>query len=135
MDLTDRGRFSVDTGIMFCANSAYILTGSSIKYLCALLNSNLVTWYLKSTALNSGMGVPRWVRFTVERIPIPKGAAAEQRPLIALVDRILAAKDVRLVWDQNPPDTSAMEAEVDRLVYGLYGLTEEEAAAVEGRAG
>ena len=80
IDLTDRGRFSVDTGIMFCANSAYILTGSSIRYLCALLNSNLTTWYLQSTALNSGMGVPRWVRFTVERIPIPKITAEGQRP-------------------------------------------------------
>ena len=30
-------------------------------------------------------------------------------------------------------DTSALEAEVDGLVYGLYGLTEAEVAMVEGR--
>lgn len=29
-------------------------------------------------------------------------------------------------------DTTEQEAEIDRLVYGLYGLTEEEVAAVEG---
>ena len=63
-------------------------------------------------------------------------SAAKQRPAhCRLVDRILAAKDVRPVWGQNPPDTSAMEVEVDRLVYELYGLTEGEVAAVEGRSG
>jgi hypothetical protein len=29
-------------------------------------------------------------------------------------------------------DTSALEREIDRLVYGLYGLTEEEIRIVEG---
>ena len=133
MDLTERGRFSYETNEMFCANTAYVLTGSSIKYLCALLNSNLATWYLSNTALNSGMGVPRWVRFTVERIPIPKVTEAEEAPFIALVDHILAAKDVPPVYGQTPPDTAALEAEVDQRVYELYGLTEEEIAAVEGK--
>ena len=31
-------------------------------------------------------------------------------------------------------DTSALEAEIDGLVYGLYGLTEEEIGIVEGKA-
>ena len=127
MDLTERGRFAYNNGEMFCLNTAYVLTGSSIKYLCALLNSNLVTWYLNNTALNSGMGVPRWVRFTVERIPIPKISAEEQRPFVRLVDEILAAKDA-----EPAADTSALEAEIDRLVYDLYGLTETERAAVGG---
>lgn len=45
-----------------------------------------------------------------------------------IVSQILAAK-------QTDPaaDTAALEAEIDRLVYGLYGLTEEEIALVEGR--
>ena len=33
------------------------------------------------------------------------------------------------------PDTAALEVEIDRLVYHLYGLTEDEIAVVEGRAG
>jgi hypothetical protein len=44
-----------------------------------------------------------------------------------LVDKILAAKA------QKPPaDTSALEREVDRLVYALYGLTAEEIKVMEG---
>ncbi len=34
---------------------------------------------------------------------------------------------------RNHADVSALEAEIDRLVYQLYGLNEEEIAIVEGR--
>ena len=126
IDLTEQGRFSYDTDGIFCANTAFMMTGQSIKYLCALLNSKLITWFMHNTALNSGMGTTRWVKFTVERLPIPKLNAAEQRPFINLVDKILKAKAA------NPKaDTTEQEAAIDRLVYGLYGLTTEEIATVE----
>jgi len=45
-----------------------------------------------------------------------------------LVERILAAKRA------NPQaDTSALEKEIDQLVYQLYGLSQEEIKIVEGR--
>jgi hypothetical protein len=44
-----------------------------------------------------------------------------------LVERVLAAKRA------NPQaDTSKWEREIDKLVYELYGLTEEEVKVVEG---
>lgn len=50
-----------------------------------------------------------------------------QNPIVVLVDRILAARR------KNPPaDTSALEREIDQLVYKLYGLAEEEIAIVDG---
>ncbi|MEK6725697.1 MAG: hypothetical protein AABY54_03990 [Deltaproteobacteria bacterium] len=51
-----------------------------------------------------------------------------QKPFTALVDQILAAK-------QKDPkaDTSALEKQIDEMVYALYGLTEEEIGVVEGR--
>jgi adenine-specific DNA-methyltransferase len=45
-----------------------------------------------------------------------------------MVDRILAAKLRNYVADTRAPKT-----EIDRLVYALYGLTEEETRIVEGR--
>ncbi len=46
--------------------------------------------------------------------------------LESLVTQILTQKR------QDPTaDTSALEAEVDQLVYGLYGLTEEEIKIIE----
>lgn len=32
------------------------------------------------------------------------------------------------------PDVPQLEAEIDRLVYALYGLTDEEIALVEGKS-
>ena len=50
-----------------------------------------------------------------------------QQPIIRLVDRVLTIKN------QAPSaDTSALESEIDRLVYQLYGLTDEEIRIIEG---
>lgn len=45
-------------------------------------------------------------------------------PQIALTDKVLAARTVGI---------SALEREVDMLVYRLYGLSEEEIKIVEGK--
>ncbi|MYF36065.1 MAG: hypothetical protein F4226_04530 [Synechococcus sp. SB0678_bin_12] len=127
MDLTERGRFAYAVGETFCLNTAFMITGYGIKYLCAVLNSTMATWFMGTTALNSGMGVTRWIKHTVEQIPIPKISDAQQKPFIELIDHILQAKA------PNPSaDTSTLEAEIDHLVYQLYGLTSEEIAVVEG---
>jgi hypothetical protein len=46
--------------------------------------------------------------------------------LVGLVERILAAK-----WHDPEADTTALEREIDRLVYQLYDLTPEEIAVVK----
>ena len=130
MDLTERGRFAFDDGAMYCMDTTFLMTGESVKYLCAVLNATLATWFMQNTALTLGMGVARWKRFTVERIPIPKLSASKQRPFVRLVDRILEAKAA-----DPGADTSELEREIDRLVYELYGLTEEEDTAVERALG
>lgn len=130
MDLTAQGSFALDDGSMFCMDTTFFMTGESVKYLCAVLNATMATWFMQNTALTSGMGVARWKRFTVERIPIPKLSAAKQRPFVRLVDRILAAKAA-----DPDADTSELEERIDRLVYELYGLTEGEATAVERSLG
>ena len=125
MDLTEQGRFALDDGSMFCMDTTFFMTGESVKYLCAVLNSTIVTWFIQNTALTSGMGVARWKTFTVERIPVPMFSPDEQRPFVRLVDRILKAK----VADPDA-DTSELEEQIDWLVYDLYGLTDEETAVV-----
>ena len=39
----------------------------------------------------------------------------------------------RLGGGSESPDIPALEAEIDLLVYALYGLTDEEIAVVEGK--
>ena len=126
LDLTQKGRFACDDSGIYCLDSSFIMTSNCAKYLCAILNSNLIAWFMKNTA-PTGMGMhPRWKKVYVETIPIPKISATKQRPFIQLVDSILATKDA-----DSDADITDQEREIDRLVYALYGLTEEEIAAVE----
>ena len=53
-----------------------------------------------------------------------------QQPIIALVDKILAAKKA-----DPQADTSAWEAEIDFLVYKLYGLSYDEVLVVDPGTG
>ena len=93
------------------------------RFLLAVLNSQFINWYFVRF-LSEGL---HFYPNDAKQLPIPKVAAAEQRPIARLVDRILKAKAT------NPAtDTSADEAEIDRLVYALYGLTDAEIAAVAG---
>ena len=127
IELVESGRFAYDDSGKYGEATTFVMTGNSIKYLCSLLNSNLIRWYLQQIAPTSGMGTFRWKKVYVERIPIPRLAEAEQRPFVELVERILAAKA------SNPAAAvGGLEAELDGLVYALYGLTAGEVAAVAG---
>ncbi len=130
IDLTKQGRFALVDGSMFCMDTTFFMTGESVRFLCAILNSTIATWFIQNTALTSGLGVTRWKKFTVERIPVPQLSEAKQRPFVRLVERILEAKAA-----DPDADTNELELEIDRLVYALYGLTEEETTAVERALG
>ena len=128
IELAEQGRFAYDDSGIYGEATTFIMTGEGIKFLCGVLNTKLVRWYLGQIAPTSGMGTLRWKKVYVETIPVPRVDAAQQRPLVRLVDRILEAKVA------NPTaDTAELEAEIDRRVYALYGLTDEEIAAVERR--
>ena len=92
-----------------------------------MLNSVLARWFLSQVALTSGMGTLCWKKVYVENIPVSELSPVKERPFVRLVDRILEAKA-----DDPNADTSELEEQIDRLVYGLYSLTDEETAAVGG---
>ncbi len=128
MQMSGSGRFSFADRGVYSNQKAFMVTGSSLKYLCGLLNSKLSTWFMKNTGVTTGMGLVQWDKFSVARIPIPMIDDAKESPFIQLIDSILDAKAT------NPDaDTRKEEAVIEGLVYGLYGLTEEEIAVVEGK--
>jgi hypothetical protein len=96
----------------------------------AVLNSRLMTyWFIhKFGKLQRGI-FPQFKINELAIFPIPRSFAPHETNLIAAVDRIQSAKQT------NPAaDTSALEHEIDQLVYALYGLTPDEIAIVEGTA-
>jgi hypothetical protein len=65
----------------------------------------------------------------VGKIPIAAVPVEQQKPVEELVERILSAKQ-----RDAGADVSALEREIDELVYGLYGLTRDEIKIVEESA-
>ncbi len=125
MNIPDRGRFAYSDEEIYCNDKGVMMTGSFLKYLCAVLNSSLMTWLMQNTALTTGVGLTQWKKFAVERLPVPQISATKQRPFITLVDNILTAKTA-----DPKANISEQEAQIDRLVYGLYGLKPEEIVLV-----
>jgi adenine-specific DNA-methyltransferase len=126
MEISDRGNYTFDDKGMYLTNSAYFLTGHSLKYLLAVLNSKVCDFYFfQKTAIIAG-GRKRYTKQYVEQNPIPVISEADQKPFIDLVDKILAIKN------ENPEiDTKDLENEIDQLVYKLYELTDAEIKIVE----
>ena len=60
---------------------------------------------------------------------VPDGSPEKRKAVERLVDRVLLAKQ-----RDAKADVSALEREIDELVYALYGLTPEEIQIVEGAA-
>ena len=118
MDMSKRGRFAYSAEKMYCNDKGFVMTGESLKYLCAILNSTLITWLIQNTALTTGLGLTQWKRFAVESLPIPKIFTADQSPFIDLVDHILTLKAA-----DPGADVSELENEIDQIVYSLYDLT------------
>ena len=102
---------------------------NKLYYLLGIINSKLITFYM----LNRG-----WIKIApgktpqirvddVKKIPIATIYTSKQNEISELVKNIIQNKS-----SYNSYDTSKLEKEIDKLVYELYGLTEEEVKVVEG---
>ena len=126
IQLVNDGRFAYDSSGKLCNDSTCILTGSSLKYLCGILNSQLIRWYLQQIAPTSGTGTSQWKKSYVEKIPIPKISQVQQKPITKSVEAILLAKD-----EDEITDTGTIEHKIDTKVVELYQVLESEFNALE----
>lgn len=121
-DLSTVNNKSISTSVKkFCRftrpEMEKISASFDLRYLIGVLNSSYMEVLLALQRGGDYHIYPEHVR----NLPIPSAAAEQQAPIITLVDKILVAKKA----DQHA-DTSVWEAEIDRLVYDLYGVPEEE---------
>lgn len=120
-------QFYYDTDGHYINNSCYMIVSSS-KFLFCFLNSKLFKYYkrLKFVAYGDGQESGRCKLDYNKMVTVPIKKDVNEEPFENLYNKIVEAKKV------NPStDTSALESEIDRLVYQLYGLTDEEIAIIE----
>jgi len=95
------------------------------KYLLAVLNSSVARNFLRANRRsNTDLYPDDW-----KQLPIPDVTPVKQKPVEQLVERILLTKR-----RDAGADVSALEHELDELVYALYGLTPKEIKIVEDSA-
>ncbi|HAB19047.1 MAG TPA: TaqI-like C-terminal specificity domain-containing protein [Verrucomicrobiota bacterium] len=147
-DICKSPRFSVDRSGIYLANTAYCL-GTAELYLLGILNSRLFWFAIANISIPFGVRAGefryRLIYQYMEKIPIrvidraKKSDVAAHDRIVKLVESMLELHR-QLPTLRTPQEKTAMErqiaatdSQIDRLVYDLYGLTEEEIAIVEGR--
>jgi len=150
--LADKGSYCrlSDNSSNYClmASGGFSITvnpscGLSLNYVLGLLNSKLLFWRLRSI---SNIFRGGWITCTkqyVETLPIrtinfsdPAEKATHDK-MVLLVERMLALhrRSARTPQEKEMTqrEIESTDGQIDRLVYELYGLTEEEIKIVEGK--
>jgi adenine-specific DNA-methyltransferase len=123
-----RATFAYNEFPFFVSTDVYLITEKTdnrmhLKVLLGILNSTLINTWLYNRGKRKGEMLELFPT-ALQHIPIIM--PTDIKYFVFLVDQILAAKAA------NPKaDTSGLEARIDKMVYQLYGLTEEEITAVE----
>jgi adenine-specific DNA-methyltransferase len=94
------------------------------KFLLAYLNSKFISWYAYNFIYSQAIRTMHFYDFYIQQIPIPKIKLSNQELFITIVEQILTAK-------AQGKDTTALEAQIDLLVYKLYDLTYEEVKVID----
>ncbi len=123
-----------------------------LKYLLSLLNSKVLNFRYKSIGKQTGGGSFEYFPNGVGKLPITSIPKQEQEPFILLVDSIINAKEKITKYNKHFDSLNAVDKieikeaiekleaeveasmdEIDRLVYGLYGLSGDEIKIIEDK--
>ena len=131
---------TLDTDRTYCLQSTNVINlrekakpSFTIRYLLGVLNSTAVNFYFGQRF----SGNNHIASNQLGQIPIPAANESQQGLMRKIVERMLDLHK-RLAAAADPDDRTrlqrqinATDQEIDRLVYDLYGLTEEEIKIVE----
>jgi hypothetical protein len=124
--LSSINSFAVSTKMEYSIDSTSFATGKNLKYYCALLNSKLTFFYFKLGSVIWGADGIKWFGEYFDSIPIIKLESEEMKKFITLYDNITSLKH-----QSSENDTTELESQIDKLVYQLYDLTDEEIKIIE----
>ena len=116
----EKGIYLLDTNYFLVCDNEEIL-----KYLIGVFNSKLFLFALsyKDTQLGDG-GAWRHYKYNLEEMTIPEVDKKTEKEIINLVEKIIEGKKKGI-------DTRELEEEIDKIVYELYNLNENEIKIIE----
>lgn len=122
IELTDESKFTYCEN-MIALNTVFFLTGEKLFDILGMLNSKLLLFYFKNClGTTSGVGTNRWLKYTVEQLPLFYNAPKE---LEGLVKQVITCKIQK-------KDSSKTDKMIDELIYSLFKLSQKEINYVNG---
>lgn len=147
-ELAESNRFALANGSQFYGDTVCGITSrpeisENINYVLGLLNSHLLEFFYKSTTVPKANQFYIYKTMFLKNVPVrrinfsdDKDSARHDR-MVGLVERMLALHK-QLAAAKTPDEKTALQrqiaatdSQIDRLVYELYGLTDEEIKVVE----
>ena len=131
LDNASKNSFTLDTNGFLGTTTVYSLVLNEeyslcIKYVLGILNSHLLDYIHKKNTIPQAGGFFRYQALFIKSLPIKFGSDKQMQDIMNLVTKILDAKK------ENPlVDISVEDREINRIVYEIYCLTEDEIKIVE----
>ena len=111
-----------------------------LYFILGIINSKLMDFFYTFINPEKGEALAQVKKSHVEQLIIPKVSPENQKPLIGLVGQMLdlnkKLKEAKLPHAKEllKRQIETTDAQIDRLVYQLYGLTNEEIKIIESEA-
>ncbi|WP_158654893.1 TaqI-like C-terminal specificity domain-containing protein [Helicobacter mesocricetorum] len=96
-------------------------------YLCAVLNSKLIYFYMRQIASGLGDGAFRWIKQFIEKLPVIEKNATNE----AKIKEIKALATQIIALQQENKDIHRLESKLDSMIYQLYNLNQDEINLIE----
>ncbi len=125
--------FVYDATKMYTNQKCFIMTGDNLKYLVAILNSTVSSYWIQNNCPELQGGTRELSYIFMQHLPIPNIPESEQAPFVDLTSRILSLtqSDDYSVNAEKQKQVTSLQAQIDRLVYALYGITDDEMKIIE----
>ena len=118
--------FYYDNENFIAEKTNFIMTGENLKYIMAVLSSKLgfyifYNFYSEITLGDVGF---QYRKSSLEEFPIPEVDKKTEKEIVNLVEKVIEGKKKGI-------DTREFEVEIDKIVYELYNLNENEIKIIE----
>ena len=121
-DISTSPAFALSNKGVYFTNTAYMLSSNN-KGILAILNSKVTKYYISLIATDLGQDANRYIKQFMEKLPIPVLENKTVSEIVSIIDYLYEKNEDAVVFE--------LRKKLDRLVYNLYNLSEEEIQLIE----
>jgi type I restriction-modification system DNA methylase subunit len=143
-NLSEHSNFALDLQNRYIEHDCYIIILNNkdinhYKYILGILNSKAIEFFIRQNSPMFSGGYYKYHTQYLEDIPIVEPKPDLRGKVVEQVDRMLSLNDrLNAVGDKKTNESARIEeeiaktdAQIDELVYGMYGLAKDEVKSIE----